>query len=172
MIPKAYVVHRARRRIRVRIPLKRGDGSYFTTVEEVLASLPDVESVSVNHRTGSALVITDSDVVAIADAAMRHGLFSLEPEHRQRATLIDTVSNSIKASNDHLLRFTGGELDIASIVFLFMLVSGFYQVMRGNVAVPAWYAAFYYAHHFFFKIHASEKAEQEDGEADPEGGEY
>ncbi|MFH1112889.1 MAG: hypothetical protein V1792_03125 [Pseudomonadota bacterium] len=172
MIPKAYVVHRARRRMRVRVPSRKGDESYFSAVQEVLATLPDVENVCVNHRTGSALIITGSDVAAIADAAMRHGLFSLEPGHRERTTLIDTVSNGVKAGNDRLLRFTGGELDIASMVFLFMLVSGVYQIMRGNVTVPAWYAAFYYAHHFFSKIHTDGEDRQGDGEPAPEGGEY
>ncbi len=172
MLPKAHVAHRAPPRLRVRIPEKKGDRSYFSILKEMFEAHPDVESVSVNPRTGSALLITDADVATIANIAVRHSLFSLEPEHRRRDTLIDTISNSVKSSNDRLLRFTGGELDIASVVFLFMVVSGFYQVMRGNVTVPAWYAAFYYAHHFFSKIHAGETGEKGNGEAGLEGGEY
>jgi hypothetical protein len=141
-------------------------------LQELFEAHSDVESVSVNPRTGSALLFTDSDVGTLANIAVRHGLFSLKSEHSQRDTLIDTISNNVKITNNRLLRFTGGELDIASVVFLFMLVSGIYQVMRGNVTAPAWYAAFYYAHHFFTKIHAGETGEQGDGEAGPEGGDY
>lgn len=172
MLPEAYVVHTARTRLRVRIPCKRGVSSYFSMLQEVFEAQSIVKSVSVNPRTGGALLITEADVGTIADIAVQHEVFALSSRHRRRNTLIDRISDSVKATNGRLMRFTGGELDLASAVFLFMLVSGVYQVMRGNLTAPAWYAAFYYAHHFFTRIHAGETGEHANGEAGPGGDEY
>jgi hypothetical protein len=44
---------------------------------------------------------------------------------------------------------TGGELDIPSVFFAALLISGIYQIARGNMAAPAWYTAFWYAFGIF-----------------------
>jgi hypothetical protein len=44
-----------------------------------------------------------------------------------------------------LKRLTSGEVDIPSLVFLGLVVSGIYEIARGNLVMPAWYTAFYYA---------------------------
>ena len=36
-------------------------------------------------------------------------------------------------------------MDIPTLVFLSLLISGIWQIARGSVAMPAWYTAFYYA---------------------------
>lgn len=171
MTPEAQVTHKTPSRLRVKIPGKRGDAAYFASVEEILGDHPDVESVAVNPRTGSALLITGADVSTIADIASEHDLFSLTTVPHKTSTLVDTIAGAFRSGNKRLLRYTGGELDIASLVFLFMVVSGIYQVMRGNVTIPAWYAAFYYAHHFFVKIQSDESNQHEEMGIDPDGGE-
>jgi hypothetical protein len=171
MTPIAHVVHRTKGRLRLRIPEQRGNGAYFSSVEEMLAAHPLVESVSANPRTGSVLLVTDSDVGSLADSLDEYGLFSLMDRPSQTTTLAATVSDGMRRGNARLLRFSGGELDYASLVFLFMLVSGIYQVWRGNVALPAWYAAFYYAHHYFLRIQQEESGEQGPIDLAPNGGE-
>jgi len=69
MTPKANVVHAARPRQRVRLPWKRGDGSYFFTWQDVFGVHSDVKSVFVNPRTGGALLISDSHVGTLRDCS-------------------------------------------------------------------------------------------------------
>ena len=171
MTPEARLIHRTMSRVRVKIPGKKGDKAYFASVEALFRDHPEIESVDANPRTGSVLFATPMDVTALADIADEHGLFSLVAVPPERITLATSFSEAFRNGNKRLLRFTGGELDVASVVFLFMVVSGIYQVMRGNVTVPAWYAAFYYAHHFFDKIHHDESVSHEDTGIDPDGGE-
>jgi hypothetical protein len=50
------------------------------------------------------------------------------------------------ASLDRSLRaVTGGKIDIPSGVFLALLGSGLYQLVRGQISAPPWYTAFWYA---------------------------
>jgi hypothetical protein len=50
------------------------------------------------------------------------------------------------AGLDRSLRaVTGGKVDIPSAVFLALLCSGLYQLMRGRISAPPWYTAFWYA---------------------------
>jgi hypothetical protein len=55
------------------------------------------------------------------------------------------VAASFRAYNENLKKLTGGEIDIPSLVFVSLLISGIWQIARGNLAMPAWYTAFYYA---------------------------
>ena len=45
MVPEARIVHRIAGRMRVRVPSRRGDPAYFSTVEETLRSLNGVDCV-------------------------------------------------------------------------------------------------------------------------------
>jgi len=61
---------------------------------------------------------------------------------------------------------TGGEVDIPSLVFVSLLFSGIWQIARGNLAMPAWYTAFYYALGVFTRAQVDEWDEGEDLVAD------
>jgi hypothetical protein len=42
-------------------------------------------------------------------------------------------------------QFTGGWLDLPGMAFLLLLGIGIYQIRRGNIGLPPWYTAFWYA---------------------------
>jgi hypothetical protein len=50
-----------------------------------------------------------------------------------------------KAVDRKLLDLTGGTLDLPSGLFLALVITGVYQILRGQFRTPPWYTAFWYA---------------------------
>jgi hypothetical protein len=147
--PEAHQVHRTENRLRVRVPSKKGDEDYFEQLSQEFADHDGVEEVFVNPHTGSALFVHKTDPRKIVHHAAENQLFTIVPKKQPVQTLFGGVADVLREGNKKLKRMTGGELDVRSLVFLLLLVSGAYQLFRGNVAVPAWYTAFYYAMQIF-----------------------
>lgn len=58
-----YYIHTIPGRLRVKIPLIKGDSPRAFQVQELLESLDGVESVAANTLTGSVVVNYDSDIL-------------------------------------------------------------------------------------------------------------
>jgi hypothetical protein len=172
MVPDARVVHATIRRLRVRIPSKKGDGSYFSLIKESLADCPGIETVEVNPLTGSALLIHDTDAATIADYAARNDLFRFTPWKGSSRTLFQSVEEGLGKLNKRLKRVSGGEFDIPSLFFVILLISGMFQIARGNLGAPAWYTAFWYAFGIFSRDAMRNLDQLGNVEGGPEAGEY
>lgn len=166
MIPDAHVSHGTVCRLRIKIPSKRGDVSYFSTLQERLSGCPGVGEIRVNPRTGSALVSYEGKRKALADFAREKELFILLRSAPSRKSLFGNVGETFQGYNLNLKKLTGGELDIPSLIFLSLIISGLWQIARGNLAMPAWYTAFYYALGIFTRAQVDEWDEGEDLAAD------
>jgi hypothetical protein len=112
----------------------------------------------VNPVTGSVLVTFSCDIETLAKYARTNELFSLYQSRSPNKSLFQDMAAMFHSYDEAMKKMTGGELDIPSLVFLSLLVSGIWQVARGNVAMPAWYTAFYYA----LSVFASSKTEMGD----------
>lgn len=147
MLPKATVVHRTARRLRVKIPSRKGDEGFFARLREEFAARPEVEECAVNALTGSLLLVGGGDVGEVAKQAEEKGLFSLEKAALQavQAPLHQRVSDYAGKLDRQVRRAFGEEFGVAGLTFLFFLGLGLYQVIRGNLAAPAWYVSFWYA---------------------------
>jgi hypothetical protein len=145
MVPEAYVSHQAPSRLRIKIPSKKGNSSFFSTLIDRLAKCPGVEDVKANPQIGSVLIVYTSDTKAVADFAKKSDLFHLKPVSPPRKTFFLNVADTFRAYDKDLKKISGGELDIPSLVFVSLLISGIWQIARGNLGMPAWYTAFYYA---------------------------
>jgi hypothetical protein len=144
--------------MRIRIPSAKGDVRYFKTLEEALRKFPEVDEVSTNPTTASVLILSEHHTVGgIGRFAKQEGLFDLQRAKSSSKSLVANVRNTFAAYDKRLKRFTGNELDIPSIVFLALLVSGILQIARGNVVAPAWYTAFYYSLGIFTRVHEAHK---------------
>jgi hypothetical protein len=77
MTPSAYVAHQIAGRIRLRVPEKRGDSTYFETVRQRLSANPAVERLKVAPETASILLHHAGAIAPIAAAAAEHGLFRI-----------------------------------------------------------------------------------------------
>ena len=143
MIPEAYVSHRTPSRLRIKIPSKKGNFSFFSTLLERLGKCPGIEGIKISPAIGSALILGDTKVAA--DFAKKNELFHLKAVEPPRKTFFVNVADTFRTYDKDLKKMSGGGLDIPSLVFLSLLISGIWQIARGNLGMPAWYTAFYYA---------------------------
>jgi hypothetical protein len=141
----AEVVHRTDGRLRVKFPAKKGDVAFFASVAEQCAQCPGVEKVQVNPITASVLFVHSTTPHRINRFAAQKGLFRLGPWRAIHKTLFTDVADIFRKWNRSLVQTSGGGLDIPSLIFLSLIASGMYQLARGNLVMPAWYTAFYYA---------------------------
>lgn len=172
MMPEARVVHSTIRRLRVRIPSKKGNGSYFSQIRERMAECPGVEGVEVNPLTGSTLILHHTKAATIADYAARNDLFRFKPWKTAGKSLFESVEEILEIANRRLRRVTGGELDMPSLFFAALVISGIYQIARGNMGAPAWYTAFWYAFGIFSRDFLRKMDEPRSIEDVSEAGEY
>jgi hypothetical protein len=151
MAPIAKVVHKTKDRLRVRVPSMKGKTWYFEKLNKSLSSRGDVREVWINPATGSALIIHDTGLESLIEHGKASGLYDLNAPKPSPKTLYDEVAGVFGGWNRDLKRMSGGHIDIPSLVFLGLVVSGVYQIMRGRVTAPAWYTAFWYALGVFSK---------------------
>jgi len=152
MLPEAHIGNSAPGRLRIRIPAKKGQSSYFSDLLDKLSRDKSFEKLEVNHITGSVLFLgKDVDVVAIAEFAAANNLFRLETGQLYPVPLSSKVASPVGKLSNCLHRFTGGELDLQGMAVLALLGVGLYQIIKGNLRAPPWYTAFWYALGIFTK---------------------
>jgi hypothetical protein len=143
-VPFGHCVHSSPERIRLRVKEKQGDEVYFDHVLQTLRAAFPKAQVEVNFRTGSVLCIGAVGFEDLARAGWEKDLFqvtALPP----RVTATKAIHQGVAEMNATIRRSFGGELDLTSLVFLILVGTGIYQVARGNLGLPPWYTAFWYA---------------------------
>lgn len=85
MIPIATIQHQIPGRLRLRIPARRGDVSFFHGIVQALSKLPGVEKLDAIPLTGSIIIRHSGSAQAIAAAATEQGLFEIGPEEPKEA---------------------------------------------------------------------------------------
>ena len=89
------------------------------------------------------------------------GLFAIKEDKKIRVTSFhDSVSGQFAALNDRVREVTGEGFDLPGLALLALVVSGVYQIARGNFTAPAWYTAFWYALGLFGKSSAGSGKEE------------
>jgi len=161
MTPDAHVSSGIARRLRIKIPSKKGDASYFSTLRERLSACPGVGEIRVNPKTGSALISYECETKSLAEFGRENDLFLLRRYAPGRKSLFGNVADTFQGYNHDLKKLTGNEIDIPSLIFLSLVVSGIWQIARGNFVMPAWYTAFYYALGVFTRAQVDEWDEGE-----------
>jgi Heavy metal associated domain 2 len=145
MMAAAAIAHAAYGRTRFKIPARRRDEEYFSTVERELRSAAEVERVEVNPITGSVLVHHRGSVDAVCAYAEKSKLFraSATPD-RPHDLLLERASFMDRQVQD----LSGQALDLRSLALVLLLSVGLFQLLRGQFAAPAltvfWYAATLY----------------------------
>lgn len=148
--PDTYLSHLTAGRLRIKIPSKKGDLSYFSRLKDQLSGVPGVERVDVNPVTGSLLVIHSLETDAVSSFLKDHHLLKSQPAgnstvvHREATKLFRSVDCQVK-------RFTGGEVNLGSLASLALVGAGIYQILRGNFTAIPWYSAFWYGLSIFLK---------------------
>jgi hypothetical protein len=144
MLPEAHVSHQTARRLRIKVPSRRGDERYFESLRELFSALAGIERVEANPLTGSLLLVHSTDVDAIAEHALANDLFRLLGPPGQ-LPLARKIRAAYHRLNERVENFSRGELDIPSLSVLALLGLGASEIARGRLVTPAWYLAFWYA---------------------------
>ena len=93
MLPDAYLSHQTSGRIRVKIPSKKGDDSYFKNANALLQQHKGIDRTEVNPLTGSILIIHSGNSTSVMKIAETNKLFRLNG-----ANQTPTVAAGIKTT--------------------------------------------------------------------------
>jgi hypothetical protein len=150
MLPQAFITHRiAERRLRLKIPAKKGDAAYFDEVRQRLDGFRTFQQLEVKPLTGSILLKDeDLDIIGIAAFASQKGLFQLEDAVvpvKPPVPLAKRVAEPLGQFSAWIRQFTKGDLDLADVLFILLVIFGLVEIARGNFKRPPWYTAFWYA---------------------------
>jgi len=152
MLPEAYIQHRTEQRVRLRLPSKKGDATFFSEARKRLSNLQPPDTIEVNSLTGSILFCREAiDIDRICAYAEENDLFSVIQKVRSAKPLAQKIADPFAAVSRFIDHLSGGELDLATVLFLSMLGVGFYEILKGNFRRPPWYTAFWYAFGFLSK---------------------
>jgi hypothetical protein len=150
-LPAAFVAHTTPRRLRIKIPSKRGNRAYFNNLMGSFSDLEGIEELRVNPATGSILFIHELEVPRIIAYATAKGSFALLPGRPYPANIRQRLSKTIQDSDRVIRNVTGDEVDMGSLTFLVLIAAGIYQIGRGNLAAIPWYTALWYGSNVFWK---------------------
>jgi hypothetical protein len=155
MIPEAHISHATVNRVRLKIPSKKHDDLYFGSLLDVLRTNEKIVSIEANPLTGSILIEHQWDLGGLTDFAAQKGLFSvIEPGEKVltgETAMHKSLSQGYASLDRTVRKATGGATDIGDIAFMALVVSGIYEISKGNFIAPAWYTAFWYGLGIFFK---------------------
>ena len=152
-LPEAYITHATKGRLRIKIPLRKGDRAFFSALQDHLSrfsEFPGIQKIELNPITGSMLVIhsleTNPAYLKLIEAYVEQkGLFKIGTPSPPHASVFGKLAETFKNANNEITDFTAGELDIRSLALVALLGLGLYQISRGQFMIPAvsafWYAA-------------------------------
>jgi hypothetical protein len=161
MLPEAYISHMISRRLRIRIPSRKGDVLFFGEMHKKLSCFDGIERVEVNALTGSVLLIHAVDLREIADFARQNNLFSILDTkiYRKQTYVSRKISETFRDINHKVIISTKGFANIPDLLVLTFLGLSIFQISRGNFMAPAWYTALWYAMNIFMKSQTKQTAE-------------
>jgi hypothetical protein len=142
MPPTAYVVHRTRQRVRLRVLEKIGDPEWFAGAADDLARLDWVDRVSTGPASAS-LILHCANGACLDEGLSRTGVFEFQARAPTLPPAVLQVKNELSRI-DRALERSAGETNLRSLLFLLMLVLAGIQMARGRIMVPAisllWFA--------------------------------
>ncbi len=145
MLSQASISHRTAGRLRIRVPSRRGEESYFRQVSQQLARCPGVERIEANPVTASILVVSAVDTETLARFAETEGLFLLSAAGSAPMTITETLAAGFGGLNQELRRLSDGTVDLGTLAFAALVTGAIVQWQKGHVLGPAstllWYAA-------------------------------
>jgi len=152
-LPEAYITHATKERLRIKIPLRKGDRAFFSALKDHLSKFsefPGIQKIELNPMTGSILVIHTLDfnpayLTLLRGYVEQKGLFKIGPSNSSHASVSVNIAQTFKNADKEINDFTGGELDIRSLALIGLIGLGLFQISRGQFMIPAvsafWYAA-------------------------------
>lgn len=155
--PLAFVSHKTRSRIRLKVPSKRKDHAFFASLAEKMSSVEGVSAVEAYPLTGSILLLHSSDPDRVIETASVEGGIRFVRHAGTRTNLHRRISETFEGIDIALRDVTANELDAGGVAVLTLLGAGIYQILKGNLTAVPWYAAGWYALNIFLKSNSEEQ---------------
>jgi len=144
MVPTAHIVHRLRRRLRLKVPDKRRDAGWLAEAASRLERVPGVKQVEIRAVSGSLLIRHQTDA-GLEERLASTGLFRITAEPIVSPPVLDPIMDGISRSHRKLERRTGSRANLQTVLIVLLVLAAFVQTLRGQILVPAisllWYAA-------------------------------
>lgn len=145
LVPTVHVVSQANGRLRIKVPGRLGDRTYFDQTSSALLNARGVKRVEASALTGSLLIFHDLTTEEILDFGVRHALFVREPTQ----TPLLKPATGQRRERAHL-RSIGGDLSgLAGITLLGLAAA---QASRGKF-LPAGLTLVFQASEFLRSWH-------------------
>ncbi|WEX89900.1 hypothetical protein PZN02_005232 [Sinorhizobium garamanticum] len=110
----AQIIHRARGRVRIRIPARRHHASYFDELRTNLLACEGIVAVQVNPLTATVLIEHDESCDL---TSLDHLLSGLDRANARREPLCERQPLPPVARIDaHVRTLSGGEMDLGSLI--------------------------------------------------------
>ncbi len=123
-----HIVHATPRRVRLQIPAKRHDKSFFNSLRDNLSQRPGVERVHVNPSTTS-VVIHAADIRTLLDFLEQGGLRISETPANNKAEPENKPHSNLQRRVGRI----GSQTNVARVsVFLLVGASIAFKIARGN----------------------------------------
>lgn len=162
VLPEAYIRHASANRLRIGIPSKKNDASYFSKLQSFLIQEKTVNRIETNPLTGSILISGPKiSTEKIAELAESGSLFRLAFGTKSSHTLSQPVIKSLSHLNQKVEGFSQGAYDLWELIFMGLLGFGIYEILKGNVKSPPWYTFFWYALGIYTKSIIDRTAEED-----------
>lgn len=178
---KKGVVHHLPHRTRLRVPKGHKRAEAVRTIKKKLKTVPGVQEVSVNERTGSVLVQHDEssnthDLLGTALEECAGELFEAlldveEVEFPGLSIIAHFLKSSMGHLDDRVAENTNNWLDLKMLVPIGLFAAGLYKAVRDRGwwgEVPA-FVLFYYAYDSYLKFHPAVQTALQEQSALPDG---
>ena len=150
-LPTGQIVHSSSQRLRIRIPAQRNNFEFFKKLKNEFQSSQVIDEFQVNAQTGSILFSgTLPKINELSDFVRTNHLFTLETG--QTAKPLKTQIYTMFTRINHRVEDASGDtMDLPILLFLTLVGTGIYQILRSEVRLPPWYTAFWYGLGIFTK---------------------
>lgn len=143
MNDKAYLVHKAPGRLRLRVPEMRGEIPFFRELVARISQLEHVESVRANPDTGGVLILHRRDAQQALLERVAAAV-NLTEEEYVPPSAFSRAATGLAKLDEVIARETRGGSSLSSVMFLVLVGMAIAQIARGQVMAPAssllWYA--------------------------------
>lgn len=138
MLPKAYIVHRLRHRLRLRVPEMRSESEFFEQAREHIAGFEGVATVEVSDVTGSIVIShPDRNYEDLHTRLQAMDLFELMPTPQPVTPVREILASGVSRIDRFVSEGSSGRVDLGTLAFTALLGGALHQFIRGNYMGPA-----------------------------------
>lgn len=138
MLPKAYIVHQLRHRLRLRVPEMRSESEFFVQARQQIAGLEDVDAVEVSDLTGSITIFhSDQNYEKLQPRLRAINLFELTSAPQPVTPARELLTSGVSRIDRLISQSSSGGVDLSTLAFTALLGTALHQFVRGNYTGPA-----------------------------------